>query len=87
MPIVRSGYAVRKNRDNWTRARNRRTLMAFADRCEICHEPPTPGDPLEADHIIPVADGGNDTSANLRAVHRSYNRTRGRGGAGVCRRS
>jgi hypothetical protein len=32
---------------------------------------PVPGDPLQADHIVAVADGGGDELANLRAIHRS----------------
>jgi HNH endonuclease len=30
--------------------------------CEICGKPGVPGDPLQADHIVAVADGGGDDS-------------------------
>jgi 5-methylcytosine-specific restriction endonuclease McrA len=39
--------------------------------CEICGKPGIPGDPLQADHIVAVADGGGDELANLRAIHKS----------------
>jgi 5-methylcytosine-specific restriction endonuclease McrA len=34
------------------------------------------GDPLQADHILSVADGGGDELSNLRAIHRSEHRRR-----------
>lgn len=39
--------------------------------CEICGKPGVPGDPLQADHIVSVADGGGDELGNLRAIHKS----------------
>ena len=56
-----------------------RPRMAYATRCAITGRKPTAQDPLEADHIIPIADGGTDDLWNLRAVLRSVNRQRGRG--------
>lgn len=40
--------------------------------CHICHKPATPGDPFEADHIIP-----GDPNSPLAAAHRSCNRSKG----------
>jgi HNH endonuclease len=46
-----------------------------------------PGDPLQADHIVSVADGGGDELANLRAIHRSEHRRRtGQQGAEAAKR-
>lgn len=79
MPITRSGYAKQRNVDSYQRAINRRLVTASASHCGICHQPLTYLDKVEADHIIPVADGGTHDVSNLRAVHRSCNRQRGRG--------
>lgn len=79
MPITRSGYATRK-RNGSTRAyrQARAQVLAGATHCAICGQPATPLDPLEADHIVSHADNGTDHPANLRAVHRTCNRRRGR---------
>ncbi len=86
--IIRSGYATTPRRNGSTRAyrQARAAILLHADRCHICGELPTDSDPLEADHIIPHGDGGTDHPSNLRPAHRSCNRRRGRGGAGVDRR-
>lgn len=42
-------------------------------RCALDGRPGTPDDPLQADHIVPVALGGKDEPGNYRAVHRSEN--------------
>jgi len=79
MPITRSGYATRR-RNGSTRAyrQARAHVLAGATHCGICHQPFTPGDIVEADHIIAHADNGPDTPDNLRAVHRTCNNLRGR---------
>ncbi len=79
MPIIRSGYATRRNTDSYARAKARKHILMFADRCDICGLPPTDNDPLEADHIIPGSRGGSDAHSNLRPAHRSCNRKRGQG--------
>ena len=79
MPIIRHGYAVARNRDSAERARNRRLVTSTATHCAICHVAFTPGDIIEADHIVSVADGGTHAISNLRATHRTCNRRRGRG--------
>jgi 5-methylcytosine-specific restriction endonuclease McrA len=45
--------------------------------CAICGLPPTPSDPLEAGHIIPLSRGGKSIRSNYRAEHRSHNRAEG----------
>jgi 5-methylcytosine-specific restriction endonuclease McrA len=79
MPIVRHGYAKRKNKDSAARAKSRNAILAHATYCAICGQRATKSDPFEADHIVPVSDGGSDDVSNLRAVHRSCNRKRGVG--------
>jgi 5-methylcytosine-specific restriction endonuclease McrA len=39
--------------------------------CAICGKPGVPSDPLQADHIVSVDDGGGDELSNLRAIHKS----------------
>jgi len=55
----------------------RALLLATATHCWICGQPPRPGDPLVADHLIPRAHGGPDTLANYAAAHASCNARRG----------
>lgn len=80
MPITRSGYATRR-RNGSTRAyrQARANVLAGATHCAICGQPFTPADLIEADHIIAHADNGTHALTNLRAVHRTCNRRRGRG--------
>lgn len=54
-----------------------RRVVQAADVCALCGRPPTPTDPLEADHIVPLALGGASTPDNLRATHKSCNSRRG----------
>jgi hypothetical protein len=82
MPIIKSGYAKHRRRHTTTYERNRRLVLAYATRCAICAKRFNPHDIVECDHIVPVADGGNDEVSNLRAVHRCCNRQRGRGSTG-----
>jgi 5-methylcytosine-specific restriction endonuclease McrA len=77
--IVRHGYAVRRNKDSYQRAKNRRNVLVNATTCGICGHPFKPGDIREADHITPVSAGGSDALSNLRATHRGCNRRRGQG--------
>lgn len=79
MPIIRHGYAVRRNRDSSTLARNRRIVVANATVCGICGQRFNNNDIIEADHIVPVSVGGSDDLGNLRATHRLCNRRRGQG--------
>jgi 5-methylcytosine-specific restriction endonuclease McrA len=48
--------------------------------CWLCGEPARPGDPLEVDHVVPRSKGGLTVRENLRAAHRTCNRSRGAGG-------
>lgn len=52
-----------------------KAVVDAAQVCAICGRPPTPDDPLTADHIIPRSKGGTD--GPLRAAHRSCNSRRG----------
>ena len=45
--------------------------------CAICGLPPTPTDPLEAGHIVPLSQGGESIRSNYRLEHRSHNRAEG----------
>jgi 5-methylcytosine-specific restriction endonuclease McrA len=46
-------------------------------RCAICGMPLRAQD-VEIDHIIPVAHKGSNVARNLRLVHRTCNRSRGK---------
>ena len=74
MPIIRHGYSVRPNRDSQWRARARNIIRTNATFCHLCGQPFVNGDHIEADHIIPIAKGGNDSITNLRPTHRYCNR-------------
>ena len=79
MPITRHGYATRK-RNGSTRAyrKARAQALAGATHCHICGLPFAVGDHVEADHIRAHADNGTHAPSNLRPVHRTCNRRRGR---------
>ena len=64
----------RRDRAYTTAARN---LVRHATHCAICGKPPTPNDPLVADHRIPLAHGGTNTIDNLQPAHRSCNGRKG----------
>lgn len=51
--------------------------VAKATHCAICGLPPTPTDPLHADHIVPLSMGGTNTPDNLQAAHRTCNIRKG----------
>jgi len=57
--------------------RDAATLLATARYCAICGLPPQPGNPLEADHIIPLSLGGTATADNLQAAHKLCNIKKG----------
>ena len=46
-------------------------------KCCVCGGRPTVDDPLEVDHVLPIALGGTHARENMRAMHRSHNRKRG----------
>lgn len=48
-------------------------VVASADVCAICGEPPTADDPLTLDHIVPVSRGGRAEPRNVQAAHRTCN--------------
>jgi 5-methylcytosine-specific restriction endonuclease McrA len=55
----------------------RAQTLAEEQTCWLCGEPPRVDDPLEADHVVAVVDGGGSSRADLHAAHRSCNRSRG----------
>ena len=59
-----------------TYQRLRLEVLDEEDICWICGQPGRPGDPLTADHVTPLRDGGPTTRTNLRAAHRSCNSRR-----------
>jgi hypothetical protein len=65
------GAAYQHNREILLKRAGCRPGTGLGGACAICGKPGTPDDPLQADHIIAVADGGGDEIANLRAIHRS----------------
>lgn len=60
----------------WRYQHARRALLATATLCTWCGYPPRPGDPLTADHLVPLAHGGG-IEGNLVAAHASCNAARG----------
>ena len=57
--------------------RTRAAVLAAEQVCWLCGEPPRPGDPLTADHVVPVEHGGGASAGNVHAAHRSCNSARG----------
>lgn len=53
--------------------------------CGICTEPVDRGE-FDVDHIVPLAEGGEHSYANVRLSHVNCNRSRGRGTALVARK-
>lgn len=54
-----------------------REVVAEATVCACCGKAPTPQDPLQADHIIPVSEGGLNVRENYQALLRSCNIRKG----------
>lgn len=52
-------------------------VLASATRCAICGKPPTPSNPLQADHIVPLSEGGQTVRSNYQAAHRRCNIRKG----------
>jgi hypothetical protein len=66
------GYGVQRkpNPNRWAYdaayEEERRAMLATATHCAICGEPPYPGNPLTADHVIPITmDGAGGPSSRL----------------------
>src|SRR5262245_50469547 len=57
--------------------RNRAQTLLEESLCWRCGKPAKPGDPLTADHVVPVAAKGPSLRSNLRAAHKSCNSRRG----------
>jgi hypothetical protein len=54
------GALYQHNREILLRRAGCRPGTGLGGACEICGRPGVPGDPLQADHIVAVADGGGD---------------------------
>jgi len=52
-----------------------RALRAATDDCYLCREPLA--DPVEFDHVIPLARGGRHVLANIKPTHARCNRVKG----------
>jgi HNH endonuclease len=52
-----------------------RALRAATDDCYLCGEPLA--DPVEFDHVIPLARGGRHVLANIKPTHQRCNRVKG----------
>lgn len=55
----------------------RAQTLSEEDVCWICGLPATVDDPLTADHVVAVVDGGGSGRDNLHAAHESCNKSRG----------
>jgi 5-methylcytosine-specific restriction endonuclease McrA len=85
-PAVPNGSRCRKHGGNpnqevpnpYTRSYRveRMRILTPDARCYLCGGAPTPDDPLEADHVLPLSMGGGHRG-NLRPAHRSCNRRKG----------
>lgn len=82
------GAGYQHNRKILLRRAGCRPGTGVGGACAICGQPGVPSDPLQADHIVSVADGGGDELANLRAIHKSEHarRTAHQGHLGAKRR-
>lgn len=55
--------------------KRRAASLAGATHCALCGGPGTSADPLVADHVVPIAQGGRD--GPLQPAHRSCNTRKG----------
>ena len=56
---------------------NARIVKLTVRECWICGKPGTPDDPITADHIKAIIDGGTNELGNYAGAHRSCNSRRG----------
>lgn len=68
-PWAGSAHRTRNRRGD--AKRNRRIMRAHAGICHVCGQPGAD----QVDHVIPLAEGGDDAEHNLRPIH---------GGPGSC---
>jgi 5-methylcytosine-specific restriction protein A len=62
----RPGRARQAGKSGWDiQRRNARILREHDGICHVCHLPGA----TAVDHVIPLAEGGADTPANLRPIH------------------
>ena len=69
-------------RNDVIRTKARRILAKAKSSCHICGQaidytlPHTNPESFVADHVIPIAKGGEDALSNIRAAHRDCNSTK-----------
>jgi 5-methylcytosine-specific restriction endonuclease McrA len=66
-----------KNRDAYDSVyeRERKAMLATATHCVLCGGSPYPGNPLTADHVIPITMGGKH--GPLQPAHSKCNTSKG----------
>jgi len=72
------GHPNQQGPNPYTRSyrEERKRILTPDAVCYLCGGAPTPDDPLEADHVLPLSLGG-EHHGNLRPAHRSCNRRKG----------
>lgn len=76
--LTRGSYCDEHTPEPWQRSKPRSTLSGWKQQQRarrvirrdggICHVCGLPGAD-QADHVIPTSEGGEDTEANMRAIH------------------
>lgn len=69
--------AVRREWERLRRLLSPDVFLTDGYQCVYCKSVGTPENPLEVDHIIPVARGGTNDPGNLQTLCRSCNRAKG----------
>jgi len=69
----------KRHRHSDTRAEILWLMVRDGPTCYLCGGGPSPGDPFESEHVVPLSCGGSDDLANKRLAHGSCNRWKGRG--------
>jgi 5-methylcytosine-specific restriction endonuclease McrA len=77
-PAVESMEVTQQGPNPYTHSyrKERERILTPDAVCYLCGQPPTPIDPLEADHVIALSMGGVH-KGNLRPARRSCNRRKG----------
>ena len=66
--------AKRSNKSGWEQSRRRKSLLRRSDlTCYICGQVTLESD-LEADHVRPLAEGGRDSTSNMKLACRACHR-------------
>lgn len=68
---ARRGSSTAQGYDGEHRALRAQAIAERGEVCEDCGEGPRPNDPIEADHIVALKDGGARALENIRLRHKS----------------